>query len=422
MSDSDARIDYILGKLGASLDVKRKDAYAQYGYPRVITFDMFYRAYRRSPGGSGAVSRILDKCWQTPPRIKDSKDTQEEPGAWEITLGKLLNSKSLRFWSRLRDFDRRNMVGRYSALILQIRDGQELDQPVKIGHPLEKVYPLWESQVQILNWDEFGNPLMFQYQTRLGTDAQPTKWVKVHPDRVVIFAEGASEGDLYDGVPLLEAGFNRLIDMDKILGGSGESFLKNSARTVVFEFDKEADVLEASGAADESGIKDALETQAKALNNNQDASVTLQGGKAYTLQTMLFDPTGPWMSAATEFAASVRMPFTTLFGQQTGRLASDEDKVDAAMRCQSRRVNDLTPMVEDVIQRLVNLGCIDPPPSGNFVVVWDDLLTMSDKERLDLSKAMAEVNKACLGTGDLIPFSSDEIRQAGGYAAADNPA
>jgi hypothetical protein len=33
---------------------------------------------------------------------------------------------------------------------------------------------------------------------------------------------------------------------------------------------------------------------------------------------------------ANELAASVQIPFTILFGQQTGRLASDEDKTDWA--------------------------------------------------------------------------------------------
>ncbi|MGE8444299.1 hypothetical protein [Comamonas sp.] len=40
----------------------------------------------------------------------------------------------------------------------------------------------------------------------------PEKWADVHPGRVQILAEGAV-GDFYDGVPLLRAGFNRLVDL-----------------------------------------------------------------------------------------------------------------------------------------------------------------------------------------------------------------
>jgi hypothetical protein len=36
------------------------------------------------------------------------------------------------------------------------------------------------------------------------------------------------------------------------------------------------------------------------------------------------------------------IPFTILFGQQTGRLASDEDKTDWAIRCNTRRWGFLT--------------------------------------------------------------------------------
>ena len=62
---------------------------------------------------------------------------------------------------------------------------------------------------------------MYQYRTRqvavADTMGRPETWLDVHPSRVQILAEG-SVGDMFDGVPMLRAGFNALVDIEKISG------------------------------------------------------------------------------------------------------------------------------------------------------------------------------------------------------------
>jgi hypothetical protein len=59
---------------------------------------------------------------------------------------------------------------------------------------------------------------------------------------------------------------------------------------------------------------------------------------------------------ANELAASVQIPFTILFGQQTGRLASDEDKTDWAIRRNTRRNGFLTDRITALLERFWTLG------------------------------------------------------------------
>jgi hypothetical protein len=52
----------------------------------------------------------------------------------------------------------------------------------------------------------------------------------VHPDRIILFCEGSEDDNILSGIPLLEAGYNDLLDIEKTKGGSAEGFLKNASR------------------------------------------------------------------------------------------------------------------------------------------------------------------------------------------------
>lgn len=408
--------------VSGSIDMKRPGAYEVFGYPDQVTFELLLRAYKRGGAGHGAVHRLLDKCWEQLPRIKPAA-AGEDVTPWETKL--LAVFKGCSAWAKLRELDRKNMVGRFAAVIYRARDGKALRDPLQTAGALVDLVPVFEDQIKVTEWhadqadpDNYGKPRMFQYQSRRlddgDTQGQPVDWQDVHPSRVQILAEGAVGDDFFQGVPLLEAGFNELINLEKISGGSGEGFLKNAARTLAYEFDKDARLTTLDSEGKEVSAKPALEAQARRMNSNMDASAVLVGGKINALQTSMPDPTKPFEVAACMFAASVRIPFTVLFGQQTGRLASDEDKADFQARCKSRQTNELTPMLEQLVKRLQACGLVD---AGEFLVEWPDIAAPTDAQKLDHAKAMAEVNAAVARTPGMTeaPFDADEIRQAAGY-------
>lgn len=410
-----------------SLDAKRPDAWAQYGYRESLTFEDFLQAYDRGGAAHGAVHRILDKCWQDRPRIKQP-DADEET-EWETKLKALFSS--INAWAKLRDFDRRNMIGRYAALIYRVADGLPLSQPLGRGQRLVDLVPVYESQLRVQAWhtdpnaENYGQPAMFGYRLKpVGqgdTQGRPDKWADVHPSRVQILAEG-SVGDMFDGVPLLRAGFNSLVDLEKVTGGSAESFLKNSARALTINFGENASpqalLQNADGTTSTKTVHEMLAERADALNRNQDSVLVTQGATAGTLQTTVSDPGPAFEVAAAMFAASVQIPYTVLFGQQTGRLASDQDQKDMAARCKSRQQNELTPMIEQLVRRLQAAGLVE---AGKFVVEWPDLAAPSDDDKANVLGKMTSAMQQAFQAGLSEPlFDADELRGVMGYEERDS--
>lgn len=415
-----ARESLLLG----SMDAKRPQAWTQFGYPETLTPEHFLRAYLRGGPAHGAIHHILDHCWQEAPRIR--LKASEDVSPWEERLAGIL--EKVNAWPKLQDWDRRNMVGRYAGLILRVADGKALREPLMRASRLVDLVPVYEQQLRVTGWDSdttsptYGQPAMWQYRRRLidGTDkqVQPDEWQDVHPSRVIILAEGAVGDDFFEGVPLLQAGYNALIDLEKVSGGSGESYLKNSARTLRFNFSPDADPTKLvapksdGSAVTPDDVKEALQERVDRVNRNIDGAIIGQGVEVDTLQTTMHSPRDAWEIAATTFAASVRIPFTILFGQQTGRLASDEDKAADNLRCKSRQRNLLGPAILELVRRLQGCGIVEP---GDVVVEWAPLDSPGDKEKSDLAGKMAQINKDMLAAGLRPAFTENEVRAVMDY-------
>jgi hypothetical protein len=409
-----------------SMDAKRPAAWTQFGYRESLTFADYFRAYERFGPANGAVHRILDLCWQDEPRIKQRDSDDETP--WEEGVEAVL--KSVNAWAKLRDFDRRNMVGRYAGLIYRMADGRPLSEPLVRATRLVDLIPVYEDQIKVAAWDgdpaseTYGKPSMWQYRMRrpgnADTQGAPDMWADVHPSRVQILSEG-SVGDFLDGTPLLRAGFNHLVDLEKISGGSAESFLKNSARHLVVKFDANASpqviTQNPDGSAGTKTVRQVVEDQTQSLNRNIDSSIVMQGGEVTTLQTQQSDPQPAFTIAANQFASSVRIPYTILFGQQTGRLASDQDIKEMQARCKSRREAELTPMLEEFVKRMQAAGVIE---AGEFEIEWDALDTPGDDAKASVLGKMTAAMKQAFDSGLSQPlFDANELRSVMDYEPLD---
>lgn len=399
--------------LGAGgLDQKRPQAWCEYGFPALIDFSDLYGAYSRQAIAFGAVNKLANTCWRTKPWVieGDDKDNAEKETEWERSLKPTLTTS---FWSAMREADKRRLVGRYAGLLLRVRDNGKWDQPVTRSAALEEIVPAWAGCLTPLEFDSnpnsqsYGKPKLWQY-IEAGFNGAPGRNITVHPDRVFILGDWSA-----DAIGFLEPAFNNLISLEKVEGGSGESYLKNSARQVVTNFDKEVDL---QALASMYGVSvDELQTKfndaARDLNRGNDVMLITQGATTTPLVASVPDPTPTYTINLQSAAAAWDIPTKILVGMQTGERASTEDQKYFNARCQSRR-EELTEEINALVRHLQRIKVVESV--SEFTAMWDDLTEPTTADKLASAKTMSEINQVALGSGEPV-FSREEVREQAGY-------
>ncbi|WP_369718674.1 anti-CBASS protein Acb1 family protein [Klebsiella quasipneumoniae] len=398
------------------LDNKRHSAWCEYGFPEQVTYENLYALYRRGGIAHGAVEKLVGKCWQTNPELIEGDDADEskDETPWEKSAKKVFTK---RLWRAFAEADRRRLVGRYAGILLHINDSRKWDQPVVRGKSLKKVTIAWAGSLTVSQWvtDEnsadYGQPKQWKYVESLPNGGTNQRFV--HPDRVLILGDYSN-----DAIGFLEPGYNACVSLEKVEGGSGESFLKNAARQLNVNFEKEIDFnnLASLYGVSIDELQDKFNEVAGEMNRGNDVLMTTQGATVAPLVTAVADPSATYNVNLQTFAASVDIPVKVLVGMQTGERASTEDQKYFNARCQSRR-GDLSFEIEDFSDKLIELKIIDAV--SEKTVIWDDLNEQTGTEKLANAKTMAEINQTSQGSGENPAFSREEIRTAAGYENVD---
>lgn len=402
---------------GMSLDTKRTQSYCEFGWPEKLDFSDFIKLYRRGGIAHGAINKIIGACWKTAPWIieGDDQDKAKDETPWERTLKPLFNGG--RFWRAVAEADRRRLVGRYSGLLIQLRDSGRWDQPVKKrGALVVKLIPAWAGSLKPAGFntnaqDEgYGQVTKWQYKED-DVDGKRGRQLDIHPDRVFILGDWSS-----DAIGFLEPAFNAFVSLEKVEGGSGESFLKNAARQLSVSFDKEVnlnDIASMYGVSIDK-LHEKFNDAARDMNRGNDVMLINQGASVAPLVTAVADPEPTYSVNLQTAAAAIDIPTRILVGNQSGERSSTEDQKYFNGRCQSRRESELSFEIHDLMTHMARIGVVKPV--AEFTAVWDDLTESTLGERLANVKIMADVNVSALAQGEAV-FSNDEMRETAGYDA-----
>lgn len=373
------------------MDQGGKDINQSCGYPSTITPEMYTEMYAREGVGARIVDVWPEETWSDKPSIYENEDAKIVT-PFE-TKWRALEEK-YHVTSVMARADALSGVGKYGVILLGVNDGKQLNEPVEgvdtedstpngvEGRELLYIRPFMESAVKpsametnVLN-PRFGKVKEYQIEF---TDGLNQVARKVHWSRIVHLADRREMSEI-EGVPRMQKSYNRLLDIRKILGGSGEMFWKGGFPGYSFEVDNDGEV---------ELDKESLREEMQSYMNGLQRYLALEGVKAKSLAPQVEDPKGHLACQLDACAMTEGIPKRILFGSEQAELASSQDTKTWNRRVAKRQKYYASPyIIRPVINRLISIGIL--PYVETYFINWEDLNTTSDKEKADVARAWAE--------------------------------
>ena len=371
-------------KLGVQFDGVR-DVYKALGYKTVLGFDDYFARYTRQEIAKAIIDRPVKVTWQGPLYLVESNEPEDTDFETEWKkLDRKIGIKTV--FSRV---DKLTGIGRYGVLLLGLDDvsnNEGFSKPVTSGKRILKyIKPFSEKNAPILRYadnprdERFGMPLFYGLQV---TDpvSKSSSTVNVHYSRIIHIVDGNLESEIY-GTPRLEGVFNRLMDLEKVLGGDAEMFWR-SARPG-FKGNVKDDYTMTAKA------KEALLSQLDEYEHDLRRFLVNDGVDIEALEQVIANPKEHFDVQISGICAETGIPQRVLMGSERGELASTQDTTEWLSFVQSRREDFAEPhIVRLTIDKLIKYGVL-PNPKEDYTVAWQDLFSISEKARVEIGKGRA---------------------------------
>ncbi len=187
----------------------------------------------------------------------------------------------------------------------------------------------------------------------------------------------------YMGTPRLRAVFNRLKDLEKLVGGSAEMFWRGARPGYAGDLKDDY----SSTPETESDMKKQMEEYEHGLRR----FLVNEGMTLKSLAPQVSDPKSHVDIQIEMISAKTSIPKRILTGAERGELASTQDNEQWLTLIQNRREEFATEeIVVPFIDKLIDLGLLPKSQEGDYSIQWDDLFAPSIKDKADIGKTRAE--------------------------------
>jgi len=386
-------------KLGQSFGGNRQ-LYQALGYPLSITADEYEGKYARNDISKSIIRAYPNTCWSMPPSVFEDTDPKETP--FEKEYNSLV--KKLRLYHYLKRADRLSGIGQYGILFLGFNDGRPLEDPVESATELLYLKPIRQVHAAIHTWEEdtrnerYGKPssykISFVRKDNAGLiqgskGSTTTTDVVVHWTRCIHIAEDCEEDDVF-GTPRLEAVYNRILDLEKLCGGSAEMFWKGAFQGIGFTLDEDAELT----PQDEDDLEDEMQKYFHGLQRY----IRMKNMTAKAFPAEVADPKNHVDVQVSMCSALTGIPKRVLMGTEEAQLAGEQDNNIWLVRNASRQLDFCEPIIlRAVIERLIRVGVLPEPKE--IIIQWPPLLRQGAKDQADISKTTAEALKLYVESG-----------------------
>ena len=378
--------DFLSKLMGVSFGGNR-DLYEAFGYPKALDFTDYYQRYLRQDIAKAVVDRPAKDTWAGDIDVVETHDDKTTP--FEKAFDAL--SKRLRLKNKFTRLDKVTSLGRYGVLLLGLSDCKKRDDFMKQVTPdtnlgLLYVRPITEKNASIAEYDKntnserFGMPNYYSINVKGVTD-NGTSTIQVHHSRIIHVAWDLLE-DENEGTPILQSIYNRLMDLEKLVGGSAEMFWRGARPGMQGNVDKD---FELNDTAEKH-----MNEQMDEYEHNLRRFLVMQGVELKPLTPQVQDPLNHIKAQVQMISSITGIPQRVLIGAEQGELASGQDADAWKVLIQNRRSEQVEhAIVRPFIDRLILFQILPKPSTDDYSIMWSDLFAPSEKERAETGKTRA---------------------------------
>ena len=368
-----------------------RNVYQSLGYPTTISYSDYSARYARQDIAKAIIDRPISYTWKGKVLVteaKDDKDTKLET-AW------LKLMKDLKLKSKFVRVDKVSSIGSYGILLIGFNDTQKPEdfaKPVQKGtRQLLYVKPLGEGNAKICEYEKdpqngrYGMPLMYEVTfvaeegtTNTSTTTTLEKNMKVHFSRVLHVAGELLESETF-GEPVLKPVWNRLMDLEKLVGGSAEMFWRGARPGFQGKVDEKFKMTPAVLAD--------LEDQIDEYENNLRRMLVNEGVSYESLAQQVANPDKHVDVQIQMISAQTGIPKRVLTGSERGELSSSQDRDAWFDVIQTRREEHAeSTILRPFVDMCIEYKILPEPSTPEYTIEWSDLFAPSEKDLAEVGK------------------------------------
>ena len=383
----------------------QRDTWEALGYNRSLTFQDYLQWYERGDIAKRLIEAPAKACWKNAPSVVDDEGEDGEfAKIWEV-----LNQEN-QIDQALSKADIKSRIGRFGIMLLGFPG--DFKTEVKPKSKLLYITSFMENAVKDSDIEfeddpknpRFGKPKFYTLEISTGKNSNKVKdslGIRVHHSRILYLAEDRIADNFY-GAPAMQAVFNKLQDLEKVIGGSAESVWKTFDRGMAFNIDSDTSLSESEIAKFDQEVQNYM--------HGMQRFIRTQGMDVKSLGAEAADPRGHFQVLASIISGTTGIPQRILFGSERGQLASTADQNNWNDRIRERQQTYLEP---DVLLPLVNqfiaLGLL-PEPSGVVRILWPDLDVPTEREKLEDAKTISQAMRNLISVVEMKVMTISEAR------------
>ncbi len=379
----------------------KRDLYEALGYPRALRPQDLRDRYDRGDIAARVVDAYPKATWRKGAQVVEDEDPDIET-AFEAEWLELF--ERLDVWSVFLRADTLANLGRYSVVLIGAEGNLDEElPPMRSQEDVRFLAVFGEDDANVSQWERnpedprFGLPVTYTLQRRAESSSQPSfAKTSVHWSRVLHIAEGTLDDSVY-GNPRLARVWNRLDDLDKVVGGGSEAYWKRVDQGMHINLDKSLDI--------DTDDKKLLQDQVDEYINGLRRVLATKGVDINMLGSDVSAFSAQVTSIISIVSGATGIPQRILLGSERGELASTQDKSNWDERVQDRRDAFATPMiVRPFVDRLVGVGALPEP--AQYMIQWPQFADLNKIEQAKVAVDWSNLNK---NQGEVV-VTANEIR------------